>query len=364
MNNFVRNVHCILGLPFDAVSMSDTLDYIRYSAKNNKPCFISTPNLNFLIASQNDPDFRNSVFNSDLSIADGMPVIWVARILGLPLFERVAGSNLYEKLSEQNLMPLKAFFFGGDDGVAERACQRQNSGAQGIIAVGYEAPGFGSVEDMSTDQTIKKINASDADFIVVALGAKKGQAWIERNRSKLKAPIISHLGAVVNFVAGNVKRAPHWLQRFGLEWLWRIYQEPKLWIRYTRDGARFCRLMFTKVFPYALWKIRNKKLLESSEPILVDCEDTDKGVRIIIKGICVNNSIEPLKTVLNDSSGRYANYELDLQQVALIDSSFIGLCMLLTGYVNLSGGKLILSNISEINKKIIKWNCAGFLLSD
>jgi N-acetylglucosaminyldiphosphoundecaprenol N-acetyl-beta-D-mannosaminyltransferase len=121
-----------------------------------------------------------------------------------------------------------------------------------LSCAGYESPGFGSVEDMSSRNQVATISRSCADFVVVALGAKKGQSWITRNRGRLTAPVISHLGAVVNFVAGTVSRAPLCMQRSGLEWLWRIKEETGLWRRYFSDGMVFLELLLTRVLPHVL----------------------------------------------------------------------------------------------------------------
>lgn len=362
MTNFMREVHCILGLPFDSMSMSDALDYVRDAAKQKKSCIVATPNLNFIVASRNDSEFRASIIKCDLSIADGMPIIWIANLLKIPVFERVAGADLYEKLNLSKSTPLKVFFFGGAEGIAEQACQRQNENGQGLTASGFFGPGFGTVEEMSAEKIIQKINASDADFIVVALGAKKGHAWIEANRDKLKAPIISHLGAVINFVAGNIKRAPHFLQIIGMEWLWRIYQEPSLWVRYGHDGLSLCKMFLSKVIPYAFWRMRNKKLLNNRNKIQVESIAVGTEVQIVIKGACVNHSIEPLKLMLCEKSEQYKNYQLNLQLVPAIDSAFIGLCLLLSVHAKNNGGKLVIININDTNRKIINWNCAQFLL--
>jgi hypothetical protein len=105
--------------------------------------------------------------------------------------------------------------------------------------VGYSSPGFGSIESMSSQTIIDDINRSKADLLVISLGAKKGHQWIAHNESRIEIPVISHLGAAVNFIAGNVKRAPAWMQHAGFEWTWRIYQEPKLLQRYWNDGKFF-----------------------------------------------------------------------------------------------------------------------------
>jgi N-acetylglucosaminyldiphosphoundecaprenol N-acetyl-beta-D-mannosaminyltransferase len=254
-----RNLHWILGLPFDAITLQEAVQRVRTAAIDRTPLFISTPNLNFLIASQKDPEFRDSVIRSDLSLADGMPIIWLAKLLKVPIHERVAGSSLFETLRYQPIKagerPLRVYFFGGPDGVAQRASAAINHDSSSMVCCGYMSPGFGSLEDMSTSEILQQINACEADFVVVSLGAKKGQTWIERNRSQLTAPVISHLGAVVNFVAGNVQRAPAWVQRTGMEWVWRIKEEPTLWNRYLSDGSqlvwlvlKILRTQLTQVF--------------------------------------------------------------------------------------------------------------------
>lgn len=256
----------ILGLPFNAITLEETVDCLREAVCTQSRLFISTPNLNFLIASQKDAAFRESLIHSDLSLADGMPIIWLARLLKVPIHERVAGSDLFDALRYQRLkpgqQPLRVFFFGGTFGVAECAQRAINQDIIGMTCVGHYYPGFGDLDSMSTPEVLAHINATQADFLVVSLGAQKGQAWIERNRSKLQAPVISHLGAVVNFVAGNVRRAPVWMQRMGLEWMWRIKEEPALWRRYAKDGLCLARLCILQVLP-AMWsgrKIPRQKL--------------------------------------------------------------------------------------------------------
>lgn len=244
-----RNLAVVLGLPFDRLTLDEAAAEVRRCARERRPCFISTPNVNFAVAAQGDAAFRASVLHSDLSLADGMPIVWAARLLGQRLPQRVSGSDLFARLAQAEGDPLKVYFFGGPEGVAERAAAALNARGGGLRCVGFDSPGFGSVEDMSGAERIARINASGADFVVVSLGARKGQAWIERNRARLSAPVISHLGAVVNFVAGEVRRAPVALQRLGLEWLWRIKEEPALWRRYAGDGLAVLRLFAGAIGP-------------------------------------------------------------------------------------------------------------------
>jgi N-acetylglucosaminyldiphosphoundecaprenol N-acetyl-beta-D-mannosaminyltransferase len=275
-----------MGLPFNAVSLSDAADIINESIDQQIPCFLSTPNLNFTVMAQDDADFYDSVIQSDLVVADGMPLIWVAKLLDIPIKERVAGSDLFAYLSDKpRVKKIRVFFFGGETGIAEKAHHELNRTSSGMESCGFYDPGFVSIEEMSNNDIISHINECAPDFIVVALGAKKGQSWIMHNRSDLHAPVISHLGAVINFVAGNVQRAPDKWQRFGFEWLWRIKQEPKLYKRYLGDGLRFIKMLVTQVFPLILHtrKLANKS--DNGEPkLLADALPNQETFTIVIKG--------------------------------------------------------------------------------
>jgi len=360
--NFSREVHCLLGLPFDAVNMADAVQRVRAATANRSSCFLSTPNLNFLIASQSDTAFRSSVINSDLSIADGLPLVWVGRLLGIPIRERVAGSTLFDTLRNDSRKPLSVFFFGGTDGVAETACRRLNMEGQGLTCAGFETPGFGSVQEMSNKEVIDRINASNADFLVVSLGARKGQAWIEHNRGRISVPVISHLGAVVNFVAGTVKRAPVWMQNSGLEWLWRIKQDPMLWRRYTSDGLAFLKLLVTRVIPYAWFVYRHKPAGKKMDSAVIELfYDVDELI-IRLRGTCVQDNLKPLRECFSSLAFSGRDVRINLEQVTYVDSAFIGLLLLLYGDRKRQGKRLLVVNLKESVRRIFRYSCSEFLL--
>src|SRR5436305_14835220 len=108
--NLDRDVHCLLGLPFDATDMEGAVRHLRDAIARRAACFVSTPNLNWLVNCHKDAQFRDSVLVSDLSIADGMPLIWTARLLGIPISQRVPGSGLFEALNRDDTEPLSVYF--------------------------------------------------------------------------------------------------------------------------------------------------------------------------------------------------------------------------------------------------------------
>jgi|SRR3954471_5429041 len=356
-----RDVHCLLGLPFDVTDMAGAVRRVRGAIGRRARCFISTPNVNWLVACRKDPRFRDSVLVSDLSIADGMPLVWIARFLGIPLAQRVAGAALFEQLKTDMSRPLSVYFFGGPEGVAEAAARRLNDESTGLLCVGYEYPGMGSVEELSQAQSIARINASGADLLVVSLGAKKGQAWIQRNRSRIAVPAISHLGAVVNFEAGTVRRAPAWMQGAGLEWLWRIKEEPFLLRRYAADGAEFLRLIFTRIVPLA-WAMRWPPLQKEWDSASVDIVERGGDAVVRLRGAWGQRNIAKLRPRFSELAGRTRDLTIDLAAVSYVDSSFLGLLMLLYGIQKEQMRRLICTSPNPKVRRLFTYACCEFLL--
>ena len=342
--------------------MVEAVSRVRSAALQGKRCFLSTPNLNWLVSCLNDSAFRRSVMQSDLSIPDGTPMIWVARLLGIPLRARVSGSTLFEILRRDNRGQLSVFFFGGPDGAAQAACRQLNRDGTGLNCAGYESPGFGSIDEMSTEAIIQRINASQADFLVVALGAGKGQAWIERNLERLNAPVISHLGAVVNFVAGTARRAPAWIQKLGLEWLWRIKEEPGLWRRYRSDGLVFLRLLLTRVLPHAWHILRHGPSRQQADSASLHRRDDEREIVIRLTGAWVQGNLQPLRGCLSSAVLPRKNIRLDVTNVTYVDSAFMGLLMLLNAELVPHGRRAAIANPTAKLRRIFRYACAEFLL--
>lgn len=356
-----RHVVCLLGLPFDVLTLAGTVAHLRAAASRRKPCWLSTPNLNFLIAAHQDAQFRRSVLLSELSVADGMPVIWLARLLGLPLHERVAGSDVFEALHQGgDTQPMKCYFFGGPEGAAEAACQRVNARGGAMRCVGWQSPGFGSMDSMSTDEVIGTINATGPDFVVVSLGAKKGQTWIERNRPNLQAPLISHLGAVVNFEAGTVRRAPPAWRRIGLEWLWRIVQEPALWRRYANDAVALLPMLWRQVLPLVWARWRRSP---NPQPLEAQVDHHTNGTRLLrLTGSCTRDSLERLKDGCRQALSVPGPVEIDLSAVSDIDAEAMGTLLMLQSVQLRRGLACQVVRVSEgARRRLQQHGCADLL---
>ena len=355
--DYYRNVFCLLGLPFDAVDIAQAANKIRAAIDGNKRCFLSTPNLNFLIACRSDPEFRASVVNSDLVVADGMPIVWLARLLGIPIQQRVAGSDLFEILRKPTgNRKINVYFFGGQDGVAEMAARTVNSENLGMWCVGHHSPGFGTIESMGNSEALAAINSSDADFLVVSLGARKGQEWITHNLQALHTPVISHLGAVVNFVAGNVRRAPRVFQAAGLEWLWRIKEEPQLWRRYLGDGFGLLSLMVTTILPLLATQLIEKMGRSAHSPAAVQVHHHPSRVQLVLEGHWDLTCLQPLREALTQiAKAEEKDLCIDLLGTTSIDSAFAGLLLLAFGYQMKTGHSFRIDNASHKVTRQLTW---------
>ena len=359
-----RPVYGVLGIPIDAVDMGMVLRQIAAATSRSAPFLISTANLNFLATSLRDPEFRESLLMSDLCSADGAPVVWAARMLGAPMRGRIAGSDIFMALrAAKRAQPLKVFLFGGDADIAAEASRQINAERNGMACVGTLFPGFGSVADMSTGDVIDKVNASQAEFLAVALGAKKGQAWLLHNHARLTVPVRVHLGATLNFAAGTVRRAPAAFQRLGLEWFWRIIEEPQLWRRYWNDGLTFVRLIATRIVPLlALQKWHAVGRGAGRSGLSVDCSEDDKTIVLSPKGAATAQNIDIAIPVFQAALAANKDVTINLDGTELVDARFLGLLLMLNKNLKERGCALTLVRVPTRIARLLRLNEFGFLL--
>jgi N-acetylglucosaminyldiphosphoundecaprenol N-acetyl-beta-D-mannosaminyltransferase len=358
-----RDVYGVLGIPIDAVDLAAVVQQIGAAMGQDAPFLISTPNLNFLVTSQTDAEFRESLLRSDLCPVDGVPIVWIARLLGIPIRMRVAGSDIFDRLKLESRRSVKVFLFGGPEGVAETCTKVLNAQSNGVVCAGTFYPGFGSVQDMSSDAIIDRINSSDARFLVASLGAQKGQSWLLHNHDRLQIPVRSHLGAAINFQAGLLKRAPLFVRRFGFEWLWRIKEEPHLWRRYLHDGGVLLRLMLTKVLPLALsamWRrFRRASVIELR---IFPGERDPRSRKIFLAGDATGNQVTAAIPVFREAVADSEEVTIDVSRLGSIDARFFGLLLMVRKQTLQHGGRLRFSGVSRRIKRIFHLNGFGFLL--
>lgn len=228
------------------VTMEDTINNIEEMIKNNKKSYIVAINVDVVMKIEEDAKLKKITDNADMVLVDGKPLIWISKIKKHPIKEKISGSDLVPKLCEvANNKRYSIFILGGKDGVAQQAREKLESKYEKINIVGTYAPPLGFENDEEELEKINKmINEAKPDLLFACLGCPKQEKWIAKNIDKYNAKVSICAGATVDFLAGNVKRAPKWISDCGLEWFYRFLQEPKrLFKRYFVDDIKIIRLI-------------------------------------------------------------------------------------------------------------------------
>jgi N-acetylglucosaminyldiphosphoundecaprenol N-acetyl-beta-D-mannosaminyltransferase len=219
-------------------SLEDVAQEVVQLASRAGPALVVTPNADQVVNLERDKALQAAYARADLVLPDGMPVVWASRLLGTPAKERVTGSDLMPRLCAiAARRGLKVFFLGGAEGVGRRAAEKLACACPGLAVVGTLSPPPGFERDGRQNAAIvQAIRQSDADLVFVCLGSPKQEVWVHRHLDLFDKGVFLGVGAAIDFCAGTVRRAPLWMQRSGLEWLYRLAQEPRRLIgRYTKD---------------------------------------------------------------------------------------------------------------------------------
>ncbi|MHB1318850.1 MAG: WecB/TagA/CpsF family glycosyltransferase [Anaerolineae bacterium] len=219
----------ILNIRVDDVTMEETLALVGRMVQDGGTHQIVTVNPEFIIRASREPRFAEVLERADVAIPDGQGLLWAARMLGQPLRARVAGSDLVPLLAERSARDgFSLFLLGAAEGVAEVTARRLAERYPGVRIVGTHS---GSPRPEDDDSSGSLITAAFPDVLLVAYGAPAQDLWIARNQPSLRVPVAIGVGGSFDFVAGVQRRAPAWMRRHGLEWLYRLVRQPSRWRR-------------------------------------------------------------------------------------------------------------------------------------
>ncbi len=230
------------GVPIDALTERGCVEHLINESGAGRGGWVITPNLDHMRRAASDDEFRTMLVEADLVVADGMPLIWASRLQGTPLPERVAGSSLVWSLAQAASKTGRSLYLlGGDPGVAEQAARMLVIRYPDLRIAGTDCPEVGFDKDPeSIEKVLKKVLDAGPDFVYVALGSPKQERLIQRARVGLPHVWWLGVGISLSFIAGDVRRAPRWVQKIGLEWVHRLLQEPgRLAKRYLIHGLPF-----------------------------------------------------------------------------------------------------------------------------
>lgn len=225
----------------DHMTFPGALDAIAERVTHGRGGFVVTPNVDHVCLAEESETLRDAYAHAALSLVDGMPLLWLARMLGHPLPEKISGSDLVRPLLKKAAQKQwRVYFLGGVQGVGQLAADKLRAEIPGLDIVGIDSPPLGFERDPEQNAAVlARINAAKPHLILVALGCPKQELWMDQNAAAYGPALALGIGATLDFIAGKVTRAPHWMSQVGLEWVYRLFQEPKrMYQRYlVRDRA-------------------------------------------------------------------------------------------------------------------------------
>jgi N-acetylglucosaminyldiphosphoundecaprenol N-acetyl-beta-D-mannosaminyltransferase len=229
-------------LPVDAVTFTQAIDVIDALISRGQGGTVFTPNVDHVVQAEENERFRDAYQAAALSLVDGMPVLWASRLMGKPLPEKVSGSDLVMPLLERAAARgWRVFFLGGLPGSAEGARDLLVERIPGLHVVGVASPRIDVDSPSATHSAIVDVlREARPDLVLVALGAPKQELFSHAIAERLRPAVFVGVGGTLDFIAGKVRRAPPWMSENGLEWLYRLMQEPqRMWRRYLLRNPRF-----------------------------------------------------------------------------------------------------------------------------
>lgn len=241
MNQYPKSA-LICGIHISNMSYLEVIDEVDRYISASRPIYIVTPNVDHIVNLQKDHEFKQIYYSASLVLADGVPILWAARFLRLPIKEKISGSDLFTMLCEiATEKGYKFFFLGGKERAAAKAAEVLRVKYPAIQIVGVYCPPFGFENNLEeNNKIVDMITVAKPDILFVGVGSPKQEKWIYRHKDEYQVPVSIGVGSAFDFYSGIVKRAPVWMQKTGLEWFWRLMMEPKrLWKRYLIDDPIF-----------------------------------------------------------------------------------------------------------------------------
>ena len=348
----MRKLLIILGTPVDDVNMAEALQrieaFITTGRTTGKGHQIATINADFVVKSLHDAELRRILQEADMATADGMPLVWSARLLGVPMTGRVTGADMVPALAERAVQKgYSIYFLGAAPGVAEKAARILQQQYPTLKIAGIASPSVEAVQN-GDPAVIAACRAAKPDILLVAFGNPKQEKWIYRHAQELGIPVMIGVGGTFDFIAGVTKRAPQWMQQSGLEWSYRLIQQPgRLWKRYITD-----LFGFGYFFLWQWWVMRKQG---ATSPVLPssDLLTVSETVIMNVKGRLDRSNQNSFAEKAYRALAEQPYLIINLAQADFLDSSAIGTLVALCKQAREKGGNLWLANLPATIQQVL-----------
>jgi N-acetylglucosaminyldiphosphoundecaprenol N-acetyl-beta-D-mannosaminyltransferase len=247
----------VLGVGVSAINMEMALTLFDEWIARREQQYVCVTGVHGVMESQRDPALRATLCRSGLTTPDGMPLVWLSKLHGFRHVERVYGPDLMLALCARSVEKgYRHFLYGGDEALVEALAERLRQRYPGLRIVGAFAPPFRPLTPDEDRDIVRVINDAQPDVVWVGLSTPKQERWMAEHHRRIAAPVMVGVGAAFDFGAGRKKQAPGWMQRSGLEWFFRLVQEPRrLWRRYVLNIPRFIALVFLQTLHLRRWSL-------------------------------------------------------------------------------------------------------------
>jgi N-acetylglucosaminyldiphosphoundecaprenol N-acetyl-beta-D-mannosaminyltransferase len=243
----------LLGAPIAGTNLPSAIQaVISWIQRGDRGRTVTFSNVHVLVEGVRNPKFSKMLRESDLNFPDGMPLVWCGRKKVGKNVRRVSGPDFLPAFCAATAhMNLRHFFYGGRDGVAAKAAEELQKKNPGMCVAGHYSPPFRPLTREEDEEIVRSINATRPDVVWVSLGCPKQEIWVDEHRNSLDVPVLLAVGLALDIAAGSKSRAPHLLRKYGMEWAYRLFQEPRrLWKRYVLYNSIFLfRLMLETLQP-------------------------------------------------------------------------------------------------------------------
>jgi N-acetylglucosaminyldiphosphoundecaprenol N-acetyl-beta-D-mannosaminyltransferase len=333
----------ILGVLISNLSMDEVIDEIfkRIDGFKDKDVAsqLATLNVDFLVNSHswsNDrsrhPELLNILRCADIVTADGMPIVWLSKLIGSPLKERVTGADLVPALAQKAAERGKSIYFlGGREDTGRQAAQILKNRFPELKIAGIDAPYVNTHGKALADSSyqdariLNDINRSKADILLIGFGNPKQEIWFKMNCMALKTPFSIGVGGVYSFISGSTKRAPQWVQKIGMEWIFRITQDPwRLWKRYLLGLLKFTYMALPVIFYYRYRMIRDWMLKDIPENVSFSYHNSNSRIQLRLPRRLTQASVNVINEKLEGLINSCSHLILDLSQTSFIDPYGLG----------------------------------------
>ncbi len=387
-----KDTIAVLGVPIDNLNIDETIDLIFEMIEayrvDKRPRLVATVNVDFIVntlawkfGAIRHPELLDILRRADIVTADGMPIVWISKLLGAPLKERVTGADIVPGLAEEAAERQKSIYLlGGEEKITKQAADAMVHSYPGLKIAGIDSPyvhiegeEIRHMEDNDL-QIVERINRSGADILLIFFGNPKQEVWFERNRERLKVPVSIGVGGTYEFLAGAVARAPEWMQDAGLEWLYRIPRSPskllkRLFYGIFKLGPMICPAILHFQCRRLLYNERNRFYCNNDISQYILNTDAMRSINNYTKVITLPDrldvtTIDQLRCNAEDIVAANSKIVLDFNRVLFVDTFGLGFLIKLCYLARKKGKGIYLIGVKPQISKVCKLNRTWDLFKD